>query len=148
MRAIARFIATVLYAGYCPVAPGTAGSAIAAACYWLLPEMETRVYLLFLIVLILVGVWASFLAEKTYGHDASVIVIDEFTGVFVSLFLLPKAWLLIMAGFFVFRFFDILKPYPLRLAERLKGGWGVMADDVLAGIYTNCLLRLFVWILR
>ena len=146
MTKIAKVVATVAYVGYAPIAPGTAGSAVAAACYWALPELNRIHSLVITLFLLLVGTWASSKAEGVYGRDASKIVIDEFTGFFIAVLLLPKTVVIILLGFFVFRFFDIFKPFPIRQAEKMKGGLGVMADDVLAGICTNILLRLYVWI--
>ena len=146
MIKIAKAVASVFYAGYAPVAPGTVGSAAAAAVYWALPEWNPTIGVAVTLFLLLVGIWASSKAEGVYGHDASKIVIDEFTGFFIAVLFLPKTLVVVILGFFIFRFFDILKPYPLRHAERMEGGLGVMADDVLAGIYTNILLRLYLWI--
>jgi len=146
MNIIARIIATVAFAGYSPVAPGTAGSAAAALLLWILPGMGPGPSLALVIILIGVGIWAASIAEKIYGHDASKIVIDEFAGYFIALLFLPKTWVLLLLGFFIFRFFDIFKPWPIHSAERLKGGVGVMADDVLAGVATNIVLRFVIWI--
>jgi len=148
MKSLAKIVATVVYVGYAPIAPGTAASAAAAILLWLIPGMEPVTSITIVLVLIVVGIWASSQAEHIYGHDASKIVIDEFAGYFLAVLLLPKTWLLLLLGFFIFRFFDIFKPYPLRRAERLKGGFGVMADDLMAGIYTNILLRIGIWVLN
>ena len=147
MTVIARLVATVVYVGYAPLAPGTAGAAVAAMLYWILPESDAAMGLIALFILILSGVWASSRAEKIYGKDASKIVVDEFAGFFVAVLLLPKTLFVVVLGFFLFRFFDIVKPYPIRAAERLKGGLGVMADDILAGILTNVILRIIVLVL-
>ncbi|UCE20125.1 MAG: phosphatidylglycerophosphatase A [Gemmatimonadota bacterium] len=146
MTKIAKIVATVAYVGYAPIAPGTAGSAVAAAIYWVLPEFHRGIRSAAALFLILVGTWASSRAEKIYGRDASRIVIDEFAGFFIAVLLLPKTPIVAILGFFIFRVFDIFKPFPIRLAEKLRGGLGVMADDVLAGIFTNILLRLYLWI--
>lgn len=146
MIKIAKGVATVAYAGYAPIAPGTVGSAVAAVVYWVLPEMAPTTGVLLSLFLLLLGIWASSIAEGVYGRDASRIVIDEFAGFFVAVLLVPKTLVIIILGFFIFRFFDIFKPFPIRLAEKLKGGLGVMADDLLAGIATNMLLRLYLLI--
>lgn len=148
MTRIAKVIATVAYAGYAPVAPGTVGSAVAAVVYWALPELHPITGVPVCLFLLVVGVWASSRAEHVYGRDASRIVIDEFTGFFIAVLLLPKTLAIIILGFFIFRFFDIFKPFPIRHAEKIKGGVGVMGDDVLAGICTNILLRLYLWIVH
>ena len=142
MNSIAKSIATVAYIGYAPIAPGTAGSAAAAVLLWLLPSLAPGTGIGIVIVLIIVGIWAASRAEHIYGHDASKIVIDEFAGYFLAVLFLPKTWLILLLGFFIFRFFDIFKPYPIHLGEKLKGGWGIMADDLMAGVATNILLRI------
>lgn len=142
MTALAKFVATVAYVGYAPIAPGTAGSAVAATLYWFLPETKAVGGTIIVVLLIVLGIWASSRAEDVYGRDASKIVIDEFAGYFLAVLLLPKTWLILLLGFFLFRFFDIFKPYPIHLGEKLKGGFGVMADDLMAGIATNILLQI------
>lgn len=146
MKSLAKIVATVGYVGYAPIAPGTAASGAAAILLWLIPGMEPVTSIAIVLVLITAGIWASSQAEYIYGPDASKIVIDEFAGYFLAVLLLPKTWLLLLLGFFIFRFFDIFKPYPLRRAEKLKGGFGVMADDLMAGIYTNIILRIGIWV--
>lgn len=144
MTKIAKAVATVAYVGYAPIAPGTMGSAVAAAVYWILPELNTSISVATVLFLLLVGIWASSQAEEVYGRDASRIVIDEFAGFFIAVLFLPKTLVVAILGFFIFRFFDIVKPYPIRLAENIKGGIGVMADDVLAGVCTNIVLHLYL----
>jgi phosphatidylglycerophosphatase A len=146
MKVIVRFVATVAWVGYAPIAPGTAASAAAAVVLWFIPAVGPVTSIATVLFLVVIGIWASSQAEFIYGHDASKIVIDEFAGYFLALLFLPKTWLLLLLGFFLFRFFDIFKPYPLRRAERLKRGFGVMADDLLAGVYTNILLRIGIWV--
>ena len=87
--------------------------------------------------------WASGRAEKISGiTDPSFVVIDEVAGQLITLFLLPFSWKILIAGFILFRVFDVIKPFPARRAEKLHGGWGIMMDDVLAGLYGNILLQL------
>jgi phosphatidylglycerophosphatase A len=148
MKLVAKIVATVAFVGYAPVAPGTAGSAAAALILWLIPPLAPVTGIAVLLALTAGGIWASSQAEHIYGHDASKIVIDEFAGYFLAVLLVPKTWLLLLCGFLAFRFFDIFKPWPIRCAERLKGGFGVMADDLLAGLATNILLRLGLWIVN
>lgn len=141
MNGLARVVSTVCWVGYVPFAPGTAGSVVGALVYWFLPDLSFHIYLVFLLFLFFVGVWGSNLAEGIFGHDASKVVIDEFVGFLVAMFALPKTRLILVLGFFLFRGLDIFKPFPLASPQRLRGGWGVMADDLLAGIYTNLLIR-------
>lgn len=139
--------ASGLGSGYFPVASGTAGSAVAAAMYWFIPGFEqlptiTVVSVLFL----LVGIPASGMMEKHYGNDPSVVVIDEFVGMWVALIALPKTIWILLAAFFLFRLFDIIKPEPARWFDNKQGGTGIMLDDVVAGIYANLLIQLAILI--
>ena len=136
-----RLIATGFFSGYSPIAPGTAGSGIALLIYWLLPALDLMVWIGLLLLLFLVGVYTAGAGEKTWGKDPGYVVIDEIAGVFTTLFWLPQSFWLGLAGFFLFRVLDIVKPPPARQAEALPGGWGVMMDDIIAGIYGNLILR-------
>jgi phosphatidylglycerophosphatase A len=91
-----------------------------------------------------IGVWSSNEVEAYWGVDSNRVVIDEIAGMCISLLFLPVTWGTILTGLILFRFFDMVKPLYIRKAEDLPGGWGVMGDDVLAGIYTNVLLQLAV----
>ena len=82
--------------------------------------------------------------EKTYGHDPSIVTIDEVLGIWISLLLLQKSFIIITAAFFLFRAFDIFKPWPARVFDRKQGGWNIMLDDVVAGLYTNIVLQIAV----
>jgi phosphatidylglycerophosphatase A len=131
------------YVGHFPVAPGTAGSAAALPVFAVVrlvgsPALEAAV----LIVLTALGVWSATLAERQLGvTDPGVVVIDEVVGMLATLAFMPLRWAGVLVGFLLFRLFDIIKPYPCGKAERLPGGWGIMADDVLAGVYANLVLR-------
>jgi phosphatidylglycerophosphatase A len=96
--------------------------------------------------ILLLGVWLSARVEAIRGEkDSSVIVIDEIAGFLVTMFGLPFHWVTVFAGFLLFRLFDIAKPFPIRkIDQSLPGGWGVMLDDILAGVYANLGLRLLV----
>ncbi len=145
-------VASGLWAGYSPVAPGTAGSIVGAVIAFLfaaflgLGSFAGTAYSLLTVLTFFVGVWAAGRAEVIYGQkDCGKIVIDEIAGMFVTLYLIPFDWRWIAAGFFLFRFFDITKPFPARtIDQRMKGGWGVMLDDIAAGIYANIALRIIV----
>jgi phosphatidylglycerophosphatase A len=142
-------IASGLGTGYSPVAPGTAGSALGvglAALYaWAggFVRFEGLIFPALILILFVVGVWASGRAEVIYGQkDCGKIVIDEVVGMLITLYLLPATWLYLTLGFFMFRLFDIVKPFPARrIDQRLGGGLGVMLDDVVAGIYANLCLQ-------
>ena len=147
MRTIAKVLATGFGAGFSPVAPGTAGSLLGAALYLLFPDSSgawrAAVPLTAATVVgFFVGVWAADEAEKCYGHDARRIVIDEIVGMWVVMLWVPKTPKMLVAGFFLCRFFDIVKPFPAGRSQRLRGGWGIMADDVIAGVYGNLVLQI------
>jgi phosphatidylglycerophosphatase A len=97
--------------------------------------------------IIVIGIWAAYVVEKDWGKDSNRVVIDEAAGMCISLLFIPVSWPWILAALVLFRFFDIVKPLYIRKAESLPGGWGVMADDILAGVYTNLLLQLIVVII-
>ncbi len=148
MRHICNYVATLFGVGRVPLMPGTFGTIIAVAVYIILPEtlFYDFVWLpytgLALLMLSLIGVYVSSRAEKSYGQDASVIVIDEFTGYFVAVMLLPRTLWMVICSFIMFRVIDIGKPFPINRLQNLPGGWGVMADDLVAGIGTNILLQI------
>jgi phosphatidylglycerophosphatase A len=144
VHSLLKNIATLGFVGYLPVAPGTWGS-IAALLFVFAVPLTVPVYLLFTAAGVLIGIIASDAAEKIIGEtDSGHIIIDEFTGFLVSVFFLPHTYGYLIAGFLLFRIFDILKPFPIRTVEKaLKGGAGIMGDDILAGIFTNIVLQ--VW---
>ena len=132
-----------LYVGNIPGAPGTWGSIL--ACFLLICFPEIFSNILVLVLLFFTGVISSSYETKiTNIHDDGRIVIDEILGLFVVFIGIPhKFWLLIL-GFFMFRFFDIIKPLWIADSQKLSGGWGIMTDDLLAGIVTNIILRVIV----
>ena len=143
MRWLVKFLATGFYTGYTPIAPGTAGSLIGVIIYLGMYRLFWPYYLLILIVLSLFGICISnkatiyFFKEK----DSKRIVIDEIVGFLIAMFLIPPTLKFVLAAFIVFRVIDILKPFPLRRLEKLPGGWGVMCDDLLAGVYANVIIQ-------
>jgi phosphatidylglycerophosphatase A len=145
------FLATFFGIGFIPFAPGTFGSLAALALYVIMPgavfaSENFIAYLTGMLVFILIGVLICNQAEQSLGHDAGSIVIDEVAGYFVAVFLLPKTLLIALAAFVLFRLFDIWKPYPISRSQNLAGGWGVMIDDILAGIVANLILQIAVLI--
>ena len=141
-----KYIATFGFIGYLPVAPGTFCSLI-AMFLWLLLKPSTAVHIVILLVALILGVISAHIAERSLGRDSGHIVIDEFCGYTISVLLLPMTLGHLLAAFLLFRFFDILKPPPIRWVEsKLTGGLGVIADDLMAGIYTNVCIQLWMYI--
>ena len=143
------FWATGFGVGYSPLAPGTLGTLIAIPVYYFLSNILSPIYEITLISFFFFAVWISENSETFFRKkDDQRIVIDEMIGFLITMLWVPKTILFIVIGFFLFRFFDILKPFPIRhLERRLKGGFGVVLDDVMAGVYANIILRLIHLIL-
>ncbi len=138
------FLSLGLGSGLLPKAPGTAGTVMAVLLYLPLSMLSPLYYAVFLIAMIVLGV---FLCDRTShtlgGHDHPAIVWDEFTGYWLTMYLLPTEWPWIVAGFVLFRLFDIWKPWPISVADhKVQGGWGIMLDDLLAGAYALLILQL------
>lgn len=141
MRVAALAFATCLGVGYIPYAPGTFGS-LAALVLWSALPGSLWIQSIAIVVSFLGGMWASAAAERHFrAIDPGPVVIDEVLGMFVTLFLVPVGWAGAAMGFLWFRVFDIIKPYPANRLERLRGGFGIMADDFMAGVYANVALR-------
>jgi phosphatidylglycerophosphatase A len=137
---VAVAIATVLGAGYAPVVPGTVGSAVAALGLWLVPLSRAGL-LAVLAIVVVVGTWAAHHAERVLGgKDPGAIVVDEVAGMILSVVAFPLTPAVIVAGFLLFRLFDIVKPPPARQSQRIGGGAGVMIDDLIAGLYALAVL--------
>ncbi len=142
-----RVLGTGLFSGYFPIASGTFGSLVAALIYWFIPGMDTWYVLLAVCVLTFIpGTIAAAHLEKEHGGDPSIVVIDEFLGMWIALLGLPKELLPVILGFFAFRFFDIAKVPPANYFDQRRGGLGIMLDDVVAGIYANILVRVVLFI--
>ena len=141
------FLAFGLGSGAAPYAPGTFGTLAAIPIYLVLVEyLAWPAYGLVVVVMFAFGVWLCERTERDIGvHDHSGIVWDEFVGYLVTMFAVPVDWVWVVAGFFLFRLFDVWKPFPVRqLERRYQNGFGNMADDLLAGIYANIVLQLLV----
>jgi phosphatidylglycerophosphatase A len=141
--------ATVLGTGYAPLAPGTAGSAVALGILWLVPFSRPAIVAWFAVVT-LAGTLAAHRAERVLGgKDPGAIVIDEVAGMTLSVLVLPRTPAVLLTAFVLFRVFDVVKPYPARASQRLAGGMGVMVDDLVAGLYalvaTATLRRVLGW---
>jgi phosphatidylglycerophosphatase A len=135
-------VATGLGSGYSPFAPGTAGSAVGLLLFLPLHEAPAMMQVAAVAILFVVGVVASARVARGLGiEDPGIVVVDEVVGMWTSLLFLPFTPATAVAGFVLFRIMDVFKPYPARQFESLPGGWGIMADDLMAGIYANLLLR-------
>jgi phosphatidylglycerophosphatase A len=130
--------------GAAPVAPGTFGTAMAALLYVLLPAMSPWVYATFVLMSFVAGIWLCGTTARDIGvEDHGGIVWDEFVGYWITMFMAPAGWWWIVIGFLLFRLFDIVKPWPIRWLDRnVAGGFGVMIDDVLAGLMALLCLQL------
>ena len=139
---VALLVATAFGAGYAPIAPGTAGSAVALVILWLVPFSRPALVAFFVVVTV-VGTWAAHVAEVSLGEkDPGAIVIDEVAGMTLSVILLPLPFGLpaLVVGFVLFRIFDVVKPFPAGRAQALPGGPGVMVDDLIAALYALLVL--------
>ena len=141
-----KLIGTTFGAGYCPVAPGTAGAAVALGVWLVLsafmPLCDVQVVVMLLtLAFFILGTWSSGVLEGVWGKDPSRVVVDETVGTWIALMAVPTDdWWYAVAAFVLFRFFDIVKPLGVRRMEALGGGLGIMMDDVLAGIYSAAVL--------
>ena len=149
MSPVHRLFSTCLGIGYAPKGGGTLAAGATVVAWWLvLGGGGQHIWAEALVTagVTALGVYSAGKMETQWGKDNYRIVIDEAAGMCISLCFIPVRWPYLLAGFVLFRFFDIVKPLYIRRMERLKGGWGVMMDDVLAGLYTNLLLQIVLWI--
>jgi len=145
---IAIAIATGFGAGYSPLAPGTVGSLLGVAIWLTAWSLSLHILLMASIAVALswLGIWASSRAASAFNQkDPSQVVADEIAGQFIALAFIPASareclLMLVMAGFLLFRVFDVIKPYPIYKLEALRAGAGIMADDILAGVYAGLLV--------
>ena len=141
-----KFIGSGFFTGYFPVASGTVGS-LAAIVIYLIPGFEQLFVIIpTTLVIIFYGIYIGTKFEAEYGKDPAQCTIDEVAGTWISLIALPKTFGIIIAAFFLWRILDIIKPPPARNLERLKGGLGIMIDDVISGIYTLIIMHLVVYL--
>ena len=133
-----------LGSGLSPVAPGTCGTLLAIPPYLLLVQLSLPYYLLAVLLAFAAGIYLCGYTSTALGvHDHSGIVWDEFVGFWITMIAVPPTWQWILAGFVLFRLFDIVKPWPVKVADaNMKGGFGIMFDDVLAGLYALVGLQL------
>lgn len=145
MKKLIILFVTACYLGYVPVISGTFGSMGGLIIYYFIKDSSLYFFASVIIVLFVAGCYGATRAEEYFGRkDSSEIVIDEVVGMLITLFLVPFSWKYMIAGFVIFRIMDIIKPYPGRAAEKIKGGPGVMLDDVVAGIYANTVMQILI----
>ncbi len=146
---LANWVSTVAKIGYLPLAPGTWGS-LAATTMWFVIIESTSTITFIAVIMIIFILWV-YTSSITEGHSAKkdppIIVIDEWVGQWIALLFLPKSFLWGLVAFALFRLFDIWKPYPIKTLAKMPRGWGIMLDDVLAGVYALFVLSVLrVWI--
>ncbi|MFH1654171.1 MAG: phosphatidylglycerophosphatase A [Pseudomonadota bacterium] len=151
MKLIIKMLANGFYLGHIPVGPGTFGSLIGVLiyyfiCRWLSIPMQIVTFIPFFFL----SVWVSNEAIKIYNdEDPKQVVIDEVAGILITYLAHPFSWKMIIVGFILFRFFDILKPFPIKRVEKIfPGGWGIVMDDIVAGIFANFSLWVIFMIIK
>lgn len=142
-----QFLASGFGSGCAPIAPGTFGTAAAIPVWILLSFLSPMSYTMIVLAIFVLGCYVSEKASQEMGvHDHGGIVIDEFVGYFITMFLVPFSWMNILLGFILFRIFDVLKPWPIKVLDRqVKGGFGIMIDDVLAGLMALACMHIILW---
>jgi len=139
---LTKLLSTFFGIGLLPLIPGTFGSLAGAMVYYFLWRHETAFYIV-LFLLIMAGFAISGKAEVLFGKkDPKCVVIDEVVGVMIAFILVPFTWINVIAVFALFRFMDIVKPYPIKKLEKMPGSTGIMLDDILAGVYANLAFRI------
>ena len=140
---LSEWLATCFKIGHLPIASGTWGSLAAVIGWWLwLQYLDPLVFIVLIITIFIIGVFAiNIIIAHTGEKDPSRVVIDEVSGQWLGLLMLPDGTLYIAGAFILFRFLDIIKPWPIRKLEQFPKGWGVMLDDMLAGLLTLCLIQ-------
>lgn len=142
MNGLAVFLATASGAGYAPIAPGTAGSLVGLVIYLYAMRLPAVWQLGILAAIVVVGTWAASVAARRFGRDdPGQVVIDEVAGQVLTLTLTGVGLTGALAGFVIFRVLDVIKPWPAAQFERLHGGVGIMADDLMAAVYGNLILQ-------
>lgn len=147
MKQLAVAIASAAGLGYAPIAPGTFGSAGGVLIYLLTAGWSLPAQIALALGVTAIGVWASHVAAVHFGRsDPSQVVIDEVAGQLVTMLGTGAGWKGALIGFLLFRAFDIVKPWPANKLEALHGGWGIMADDIMAAVYSCALLHAIIWL--
>lgn len=143
------FFAFGFGSGLAPRAPGTFGTLVAIPIFWVIQDLSWPLYLSWLVVTFILGViWCDRSSRALGVHDHGGIVWDEMVGYWLTMFLAPAGWQWMLVGFILFRFFDILKPWPIGAVDRrVHGGFGIMIDDILAAVYAWITLQALAWLI-
>ena len=141
-----KLTATVFGIGYIGKGGGTVAAIACGICWYmaLVGNYQGHIAIIITALITALGIWSGNKVEPLWGKDHSRVVIDEVAGMCISLLFIPVTLNYVIAALILFRFFDIVKPLYIRRMEALKGGWGVMMDDVLAGVYANIVLQIFI----
>lgn len=141
------FLAFGFGSGLLPKAPGTWGTLVAVPLWFGLAQLSLTYYLIATVALSIIGIWLCGRSSEKLGvHDHGGIVWDEFCGYWVTMIMVPVTWYWALIGFALFRFFDIIKPWPIKwLDTKVKGGFGIMIDDIIAGLFALGILQLVLW---
>lgn len=144
MIKLSKIIATVCGIGFLKKGGGTVASVAYCIAWFLIPGFSAGLQISLLIAVLIAGVWSSAMVEKIWGQDNFRIVIDEVAGMIIALLFVPVKIEYVITALVLFRFFDILKPLGIKKTEKFHSGWGVMADDVLSGIYALIIMQTVV----
>lgn len=146
MKFFSKLVATFFGVGFFPFAPGTLASLVVVFLYrYFLHRLSLPIYAGVLVLLFLAGIaTSSHYSSELKQKDPKKIVIDEACGQLLVLFNTPGSWFSVLIGFFLFRFFDIIKPFPVKKVESISRGWGIMVDDVVAGVYAAIILNIYL----
>lgn len=143
-----RLMGSGFYTGYLPFASGTFASIAAILIYWI-PGFENLLIMsLFIVLFCSYGVYVGNKFEKIYGKDPAECTIDEIVGQWIALLFMPKMVLTTLLSFFVWRFLDIIKPFPAKKLEGLPGGVGIMIDDIVAAVYSLIIVHIILFIFK
>lgn len=145
MKFASKIIATFLGVGYFPIAPGTLTSFLVVLIYkFFLYKTAWPIHLIIFVFLFLIGILTSSKLSSSKNKDPRSIVIDEAAGQYLALFRLGTSWFPLLLCFFLFRLFDIIKPFSIKKAEKFPKGWGIMLDDLLAALYAGIIIQVYL----
>ncbi|MEK7818827.1 MAG: phosphatidylglycerophosphatase A [Bacteroidota bacterium] len=143
---IEKLFATGFFTGYFPIAPGTFASLLATIIFYFFFSNNLILSLVVILFFLLIGIWLANKFDNFYGDDPSIVTIDEFVGMWISLLLLPINFKIYFLAFIIFRIFDIVKLWPASYFDRKRSGKAIMFDDIVAGIFTNISIRFLIYI--